>query len=128
MKSGICGHRARNRAVSLAGDTAGDVRTLSPAFRGTMDNIEQPMYVRVEDASGTTATVTLPYDYMVQSKFWRQWDIDLAEFGGKGVDLANVAKLTIGFGHGTSSDQPPDDLDTMYIDTIRLSPASDLDD
>jgi hypothetical protein len=92
-----------------------------------MDNIEQPMYVRVEDASGTAETVTLPYDYMVQSKFWRQWDIDLAEFSGKGVDLANVAKLTIGFGDGTNSGQPADDLDTMYIDTIRLCSTPDLD-
>ncbi len=108
--------------------TRADVQTLSLAFRGTTDNIEQPMYVRVEDASGAAETVTLPYDYMVQSKFWRQWDIDLAEFSGKGVDLANVAKLTIGFGNGANSGQPSDDLDTMYIDTIRLCPTPDLND
>ena len=108
--------------------TRADVQTLSLAFRGTTDNIEQPMYVRVEDASGTAETVTLPHEYMVQSKFWRQWDIDLAEFSDKGVDLANVAKLTIGFGNGTDSGQSGDDLDTMYIDTIRLCPTSDLDD
>ena len=107
--------------------TGADVQTLSLAFRGATDNIEQPMYVRVEDASGTAATVALPYDYMVQSKFWREWDIDLAEFSGSGVDLANVAKLTIGLGSGTNSGQQGDDLDTMYIDTIRLCPKPDLD-
>jgi hypothetical protein len=107
--------------------TRADVQTLSLAFRGSTDNIEQAMYVRVEDASGTAGTVTLPYNYMVQSKFWRQWGIDLAEFSGKGVDLANVAKLTIGFGSGTNSGQLNEDLDTIYIDTIRLCRTPDLD-
>lgn len=99
--------------------TRAGVNTLSLAFRGSTDNFEQAMYVRVEDASGTAKTVTLPYNYMVQSMFWRPWEIDLAQFGGQGVDLAKVAKLTIGFG-GARSGQPEEDLDTMYIDTIRL--------
>lgn len=103
--------------------TRGDAATLSLLFRGQTDNVEQAMYVAVQDSSGVSATVSLPNTYMVQSKFWRQWDIDLAEFGG--VDLANVAKLTIGFGDGTNSGQEmPDDLDTVYIDTIRLLPST----
>jgi len=41
------------------------------------------------------------------------------------VDLAAVAKLTVGLGDGTGSDQDEEDLDTIYIDHIRLSPPAD---
>lgn len=110
------------RTFELVQDwTKGDAATLSLVFKGQKDNVEQVMYVRVEDASGESGTVTLPNNYMVQSKFWRSWDIDLVEFGS--VNLTDVAKLTIGFGNGTNSGQEQEDLDTVYIDTIRLLPS-----
>jgi len=99
------------------------VSRLSLSFRGEQENVEQRMYVRVEDAAGATATVAYVVDYAVQTEFWRGWDIDLAEFSAAGVDLATVAKLTIGLGDGTQSAQPGEDLNTMYIDHIRLRPA-----
>jgi hypothetical protein len=62
-------------------------------------------------------------NYAVQTEFWRRWDIDLAELGAAGVDLTAVAKLTIGLGDGTQSAQVGDELNTIYVDHIRLCPA-----
>lgn len=93
---------------------------LSLSFRGDPNNAEQPLYVRVEDSSGKAGTVTQPFNYAVQSKYWRQWDIALSDFSAAGVNLAAVIKLTIGVGDGKGSTQPKDDLDTIYIDDIRL--------
>lgn len=78
------------------------------------------MSVRLEDALGASGTVTHPYDYAVQSIFWRQWDIDLAEFSDAGVNLTTVAKLTIGLGGGIHLGQTDEDQDTLYIDHVRL--------
>ena len=73
---------------------------LSFTFRGKKDNVEQPMYLRVEDAAGKQATVTHPATYAVQSETWRSWDIALSEISKAGVDLKSVKKLTIGVGNG----------------------------
>jgi hypothetical protein len=105
--------------------TRHDVAKLSLSFRGEQENAEQAMFVRVEDAAGAGATVAHSVNYAVQTEHWRRWDIDLAELIGAGVDLTAIAKLTIGLGDGTGSAQTGDDLDTIYIDHIRLCPAAD---
>jgi len=97
------------------------VKALSLAFRGVNANVEQPMFIRLEDAAGKTATVTHPYTYAVESEVWRQWDIALTEFGG--VNLAAIKKITIGVGNGTNSGQELEDRDSIYIDNIRLCPT-----
>jgi len=99
--------------------TVGNPIQLSVDFRGVRDNVEQPLYVRVEDDAGNKATVKHPASYAVQSEPWRTWDIALADFAG--VNLAGVKKLTIGTGSGTDSGQTSGDVDTLYIDNIRLS-------
>jgi hypothetical protein len=97
------------------------VKALSLAFRGINANVEQPMFIRLEDAAGKTATVTHPYAYAVESEPWRQWDIALTEFSG--VNLAAIKKITIGVGNETNSGQALEDRDSIYIDNIRLCPA-----
>jgi len=98
------------------------VTTLALAFRGEDDNVEQRLYVRLEDAAGAGATVAHPLSYAVQTEHWRQWEIDLAQFADGGVDLTTIARLTIGLGDGAESSQTGDDLDTLYLDHIRLCP------
>jgi len=100
--------------------TVKGVDMLSVAFRGVRDNVEQPMYVKVEDAAGKEATVTHPARYAVQSEPWRSWDVALSEFSSAGVDLKSVTKLTIGLGNGTTSGQADKDVDALYIDNIQL--------
>jgi hypothetical protein len=91
---------------------------LSLKFRGVKDNVEQALYVKLEDAAGNEATATHVANYAVQSETWRSWNIALADFAG--VDLTTIAKMTIGVGNGTTSGQPDKDVDTLYIDDICL--------
>jgi len=96
-------------------------KALSLAFRGANANVEQPMFIRLEDAAGKTATVPHPYTYAVRSDPWQQWDIALEQFSG--VNMAAIKKITIGVGNGTNSGQVLEDRDSIYIDNIRLCPA-----
>jgi hypothetical protein len=99
------------------------VGMLALSFAGEVDNFEQQMYVRVEDVAGNSATVPNPYNFACQSESWRDWTINLTEVSAAGVDLTQISKLTIGMGDGTNSGQPEEDLDSVYIDDIRLTPA-----
>jgi hypothetical protein len=111
------------RTFATAQDwTVKSVDMLSISFRGKKDNVEQPLYLRVEDAAGKNATVTHPANYAVQSETWRSWDVALSEISKAGVDLKSVKKLTIGVGNGTDSGQAKatNDVDTVYIDSVRL--------
>jgi len=102
--------------------TIADVKTLSLFFRGEDDNLEQPMYVKLEDSAANTSTVVHPYTYAVQSEFWRSWEIALEQFSNGGVNLAAITKIAIGIGDGTDSGQQLEDRDIVYIDHIRLCP------
>jgi hypothetical protein len=82
-------------------------------------NKEQPLYMRVEDAAGKTATATLP-PYAIQSGSWHTWDIPLADVATAGVDLKTVTKLTIGVGNGIASSQKGNDADLVFVDYVRL--------
>jgi hypothetical protein len=99
--------------------TVRDPGLLCLSFRGTDENVAQPMYVRIEDADENAATVTQPVDYAVQTNYWRTWTIPLADFAG--VDLTAVAKLTLGTGDGADSGQGTGDQDELYIDNICLA-------
>jgi len=100
--------------------TVAGVDMLSFTFRGKKDNVEQPLYLRVEDAAGKQATVTHPATYAVQSEPWRSWDVALSEISKAGVDPKTVKKLTIGVGNGEDSGQAKDDVDMFYVDSVRL--------
>jgi len=61
------------------------------------NDIEQ-MYVSVSNASGNPAVVYHPDPAATQIATWTEWNIDLQEFANQGINLANVDKLSIGFG------------------------------
>jgi hypothetical protein len=85
---------------------------------GMLSNDAQPMYVIVEDSSGTAASVYHNDPNATQIDTWTQWDIALKEFGDGGVVLTDVSKLTIGFG---GADNPqPGGSGLVYFDDIRL--------
>lgn len=99
--------------------TLGNPDHLSISYRGEHENVEQLIYVKVEDAAGKVALVDHPLPYAIQTDYWRTWDIDLTELAE--LDLTGVAKLTIGVGSGTTTGQPDAAEDTLYLDNIRLS-------
>ena len=94
--------------------------TLSIAFRGNDDNLEQQLFVKIADAAGNEATIPHPFTYAVQSRPWRSWDIPITDITDAGVDLATVKSITIGLGNGADSGQQGDDRDALYVDNIRL--------
>jgi len=102
--------------------TIAGVKDLLLSFRGENDNVEQPMFIRLEDSAANTSTVVHPFTYAVQSEFWRSWEIALEEFSNGGVNLAAITKIAIGIGNGTDSGQQLEDRDIVYIDHIRLCP------
>jgi hypothetical protein len=100
--------------------TIDGITTLTLAFRGQTDNARQLLYITLEDDNGTAASATIGDSCSIQTDGWNDADIDLTELADQGVDLKAVKKIIIGVGDGTPSDQPDDDIDTLYIDNIRL--------
>ena len=113
---------ATNTFASTQDWTAAGVKALSLFFRGRDDNVEQALYVKVEDLNGSSQKVVHPYKYAVESNIYREWTVALSDFSNAGVNLAIVKKLTIGTGDGTNSGQTSTDSDTIYVDDIRLCP------
>ena len=99
------------------------VETLSLSFAGEVENVEQRMYLKVEDAAGNGSVVEHPFTHATQSRRWFDWTVALSEIASGGVGLTQVSKLTIGVGDGTHSGQADEDLDSIFIDDIRLYPA-----
>ena len=98
-------------------------RELSLSFIGEHENVEQLMYIRLEDVSGQSFTVENPFTFACQTDSWRQWTIDLLLFSDGGVDVTSVKKITFGMGDGTDSGQAEGDRDHVFVDTIILLPS-----
>jgi len=99
----------------------GGLGTLSLDYRGQVSNVEQTISVALEDATGATATVAHPHPQAVQTRFWREWEIELSTL--EGIDLGAVKKMTIKVGDGTDSgQQPDDDRDEIFINNIVVNP------
>jgi hypothetical protein len=103
--------------------TANGIKALSLFFRGRDDNVEEEMYVKLEDAGGKSYKVFHPYKFAVQSNDWEEWTIDLKNFSDASVILTAIKKVTIGLGDETNSGQAAEDRDTVYIDDIQLCPC-----
>jgi hypothetical protein len=91
-------------------------------FRGNRDNTEELMYVRLEDGTGKTLTVTHPAAYAGQSESWWQWNVALQQFSDAGLDLTDIRKIAIGFGDKTNT-VTCDGKGMVFFDDIGLCPA-----
>jgi hypothetical protein len=89
--------------------TAGSPETLVLWFFGDPNNTPDIMYVKLNNTK-------VPYDgdpiHLTQS-VWRQWNIDLSEFG---VNLGNVTSFAIGFDKAGSTAAES----LVFVDEIRL--------
>ena len=103
--------------------TMGGIGTLSLSYRGQTSNLAQPMFIILEDAAGGVATVAHPYPYALQTRFWREWKIDLTEL--QDIDLTAVKKMTIKVGDGIDSGQSvaDKDRDEIIIENIVVNSA-----
>jgi hypothetical protein len=97
-------------------------------FYGQAGNdANEVMSVKLEDAdSPTPGSTKVEYDgdmNDIRNEAWQLWRIDLQDFTD--VNLANVKKITIGFGDGKA---PVDGASgNVYFDDIRLYPSKCFD-
>ena len=99
-----------------------DTRALGIYFKGAENNVASPMYIIIEDASGSSAMLTYsePND-LVQFDWapaWRLWNIRLQDFTG--VNLTAVKKIILGVGNKLIPQSGGSG--TIYIDNVRLYP------
>ncbi len=80
---------------------------------GMLSNYAEPMYVALND---TAVYHDNPDAALIDT--WTQWTIGLQEFAEKGVDLANVDTIAIGF--GDKNNLQAGGSGTMFFDDIRL--------
>jgi glucuronoarabinoxylan endo-1,4-beta-xylanase len=96
-------------------------RALVLYFYGEPTNpLGEQMYVKLTDSDNPSHTATVVYGNMndTRLKQWNKWSIPLTEFSG--VNLANVARITIGFGDGS-----PGDAGVVYFEDIMLDYEED---
>ncbi len=80
---------------------------------GMLSNHPEPMYVAL---NGTAVYHDNPDAALIDT--WTQWTIPLQAFAEKGVDLANVDTIAIGF--GIKSNLQAGGSGTVFLDDIRL--------
>ncbi len=75
----------------------------------------EQMYVKLTDCDNPARTATVMYSDTnnVRLKRWNRWSIAFTEFTD--VNLANVARITVGFGDGS-----PGDADIVYFEDITI--------
>ncbi len=81
---------------------------------GIPSNAAEPMYVALNDSASVYHDD--PSAALIDE--WTQWPIDLQEFAAKGVNLANVNTITIGFGDKNNIQAGGSGL--VFFDDIRL--------
>ena len=86
---------AQMSEISMVGDITGDL-VVEAIGMDMPSNDAAGLYVAVEDAAGASAVVSNADPAATQALSTQNWNIPLGELAG--VDLANVAKITVGAG------------------------------
>jgi len=90
------------------------VGVLSLWFYGDLANAPERMYV----ALNGSAAVYHDNPNAAQIATWTEWTIDLQKFAAKGVNLANINTISIGF--GDKNNIQPGGSGLVFFDDIRL--------
>jgi hypothetical protein len=85
---------------------------------GIQSNDPEPMYVAIANSTGAPAVVYHDDADAAQADTWTEWNIDLKEFQDKGVNLADVNSVAIGFGN--RNNPQAGGAGKMYFDDFRL--------
>jgi hypothetical protein len=82
-------------------------------------NAPEPMYVVLQDSDSNGIVYYENKDpNATQIPTWTEWRIDLKDFDDRGVNLADVQRMYIGF--GDKGDPCEDGSGTVFIDDVRL--------
>lgn len=95
----------------------GALLVLDICFKGQADNsTSETMFVTVEDAAGSSATINYSDSANLAIAEWQVWHIEVDSFAG--VDLSSISKLTIGFKAAAASGSG-----YVYFDDIVVYPC-----
>ena len=88
-------------------------------FRGMAGNVDDKMYVTLEDADGGSATVFKSGEAgSLIDDTWQSWEAAFEDFAAGGINLGAVTKLIVGVGDKSAS--PSGAVGMAYIDDIGL--------
>lgn len=85
--------------------------------QGKEDNGADRLYVKVEDSVGNVATVPYSDTSIVTTAQWTEWVIPHGDLTAADVNMASVAKMTIGVG---DQGNPTQAAGLLYVDDIRI--------
>jgi hypothetical protein len=97
------------------------LKALTLYFYGAPANAAEQLYVALEDNAGHIKVVNHPDPEAVQGGAWQEWNIELTQFSGAGVNLKAIKRMYIGLGNRTSP--KVGGTGTIFIDDIRLYPS-----
>ena len=121
--------------------TRGGAKALVLYFQGDPDNLDDTtgvvggihqdqMYVALEDGDGNSGIVKYPDMNDIKETSWQEWNIDLADPCLADVNMANIAKVYIGFGGADKTGQTARGAgdqtlsgDIVWFDDITLHPS-----
>jgi len=98
-----------------------NVKALTLYFYGAAANAAEQLYVALEDNAAHVKVVNHLDPEAVQKAGWQEWNVELTQFSGAGVNLKAVKKMYIGLGNRTSP--KAGGTGTIYIDDIRVYPS-----
>jgi len=100
--------------LSTTGEVTGPWQTAAIGVAQPVGNSAEPMYVRLEDATGKSATIVSADEAITARPTWQAWEISYGDLAG--LDLSRIQKMAIGVGSKTSP--ITGGTGTVYIDDI----------
>ncbi len=101
--------------LSMTGSVTGAWQTAEIGVAQPLGNsVAEPMYVRIEDAAGKSATVVNADESINLRPSWQEWAIPYSDLSG--VNLSRVEKMVIGVGSATAP--TAGGAGTVYVDDI----------
>ena len=103
-------------SLSTTGSVTGQWQIAEIGAEQPEGNSAEPMYVRIEDSAGGSATIVNADEAITLRSMWQQWAIPYSDLAG--VDLSRVRTMHIGIG----SPEAPTARGTgiVYIDDIAV--------
>jgi len=102
--------------LSSTGTITGSWQTAEIGATQPVGNSVEPLYVRIEDSTGASATVVNGDEVITLRPSWQEWTIPFTDLAG--VNLSRVKTMYIGVGN--RSTPAAGGTGTVYIDDIAL--------
>ncbi len=101
---------------SMTGNVTGPWQIAEIGAEQPVGNSAEPMYVRIEDGSGASATVVNADEAVAVRPTWQEWAIPYSDLAG--VNLGRVKTIYLGIGNRSAP--TPGGTGAVYIDDIAL--------